>query len=329
MDINNRIVTMLKENYNIEVTRIEQQTGGWSALAFFIEDKERNYFLKVYNKNKPSVVQWIDAIDGCTPLVKWLHDYTELNNNIVNPIFTKFDGNKCEDESFVYLLSEYVEGATIGENPLSTNQVNELARILGLLHQSTSKVSNKLREQQTVEDFGIEYCDLLSSFIHYDLDKKDDVVLEIVKPYCNCLLDKIDRMMFLSKTLYNKAHKYVLCHADAHNWNIMQGENLMLIDWECVKLAPQEQDLILVVTEPYAKQFLKVYKKYMNYDTPDIDAYEFYFLKRKLEDIWEWIKDLRFEGLVKSEDITLKLLRSTLIECSQADSFRTDIEKAL
>ncbi|MCJ8006526.1 aminoglycoside phosphotransferase family protein [Lederbergia wuyishanensis] len=328
-EINNRIEAILREYYDIEATRIEQRTGGWSALAFLIEGKNMKYFLKVYNKHKPSVIQWIDAIDRYIPLVKWIYDQTELNSNIVSPISTKFDVNKCEDECFLYLLSEYVQGTTIGENPLNHSQVNDLARILGLLHSYTSIIPNELIEQQKVESFDIEYCDSLSSFILQDLDKKHDVVLEILNPYTSCLLDKIERMNYLSNTLKHKALKYVLCHADAHNWNIMQAENLMLIDWECVKMAPQEQDLILIVTEPYAQQFLKEYRKHMNYAKIDIDAFEFYFLKRKLEDIWEWIKDLRYEGLVKSEDITLKLLRTTLKECSRADRFRLDLEKLI
>ncbi|MBW8351233.1 aminoglycoside phosphotransferase family protein [Bacillus sp. IITD106] len=327
LDIKYQITKILKEYYNIDATRIEQRTGGWSALAFSIEDESKNYFLKVYNKSKPSIIQWIEAIDRYTPLVQWLHDHTELNKHLVSPIFTKYDGFKCEDESYVYLLSEFINGETIGEGTLSPNQINELARILGLLHRSTSTISYELKEQQKMEVFEIEYCDLLRSFIHHDLDKLDDEVFKIVNPYTSCLDEKIERIRYLSNILKTKSLNYVLCHADAHNWNLMQGQNLTLIDWECAKLAPQEQDLILPLTEPYAKQFLKEYKKYMDYPTPDIDAFEYYFLKRKLEDIWEWINDLRFEGLVKSEEETLNLLKTTLDECSRANRFRSDLEK--
>ncbi|MCR2820091.1 aminoglycoside phosphotransferase family protein [Lederbergia panacisoli] len=330
MEMKDQITKILKEFYNIDALRIEQRTGGWSALAFFVEDRNRKYFLKVYNKRKQAVIQWIDAIDSYIPLVKWLHDdYPEIKKHIISPIFTEHKEFKCEDGSYVYLLFEFIEGETIAESSLSPSQINELARIIGLLHRSTSKIPNELKELQTVEAFEIDYCNLLSSFINDELNKEEDAVLEIVSPYHNCLLDKIERMKYLSTTLKNKSLKYVLSHADAHNWNIMQGQNLMLIDWECVKLAPQEQDLILVMIEPYAQQFLKEYKKHMNFATPDLDALEFYFLKRKLEDIWEWIMDLRIDGLVKSEDLTLNLLKGTLDECLRADRFRSDLEKVI
>jgi spectinomycin phosphotransferase len=327
MKINNQIAAVLKEYYGIAAACIEEKVGGWSALAFLIEDKSSKYFLKVYSKKRPSVEQWIQAIDRYNPLVKWLHDNTILKNNVASPILTRLKSYKCEDEEYVYLLSEYKEGITIGENSLSHNQVNELARILGVLHSSASNIPNELKGQQTREDFDIEFCNFLSSFIYRDLHTKDDAVLQVVEPYTHYLLDSIDRVRLLSNTLKCRPQQFVLCHADAHNWNIIQGQNMVLIDWECLKLAPQEQDLILNITESYAVQFLEEYKKYINYDNPDLDVLEFYFLKRKLEDIWEWIKDLRVEGLVKSEDTTLKLLKLTLNDCTHTEGFRLNLKK--
>nr|WP_255723524.1 aminoglycoside phosphotransferase family protein [Sporosarcina sp. ACRSL] len=321
------MTAILNKFYGIEATFIEQRPGGWSALAYEVQDRNNKYFLKVYNKNKPSVVRWIHAIDIYTPLVKWLHDQTDLKHHIINPILTLSDQNKCEDSEFVYVLSEYIEGVTIGENQLSSDQVNELAKILGILHNNTSMITNELKELQIKETYSTELCDSLFSFIHHDLDQKDDGLLVMVKPYIDSLKENIERIRTLSNKLANKQHNFVLSHSDAHNWNVMQSRNLMLIDWECLKLAPQEQDLILFVTESYAKQFLHEYKKYMNYDTPDFDAFEFYYLKRILEDIWEWINDLRYEGLVKSEDVTLNFLKLNLEACTRTGRFRSELQK--
>lgn len=329
MEINSQILVILKEYYDIEASFIVQLTGGWSALAFLIEDKSKKYFLKAFDKKRPAVAQWIGTIDRYIPLVKWLRDNTILSNHIVSPIFTKKNSSKCEDEQYVYLLSEYIEGTTIGESALSYNQINELAKIIGVLHHSTSSLPRDLTEQQTKENFDIEYCDYLLSFLYKDLYTKEDILLQIVKPYTNDLLHNIDRMRILSNSLKHKPLQFVLCHADAHNWNIVQGQNMMLVDWECLRIAPPEQDLILNITEPYAAQFLLEYKKYMNYDKPDLDAFEFYFLKRKLEDIREWIKQLRDEDLVKSEDSTVELLRRTLKECTSTRSFRSNMESFL
>ncbi|MEH7381412.1 hypothetical protein V7138_13210 [Bacillus sp. JJ1533] len=101
MEIKNRIANMLTKHYGIQATLIEQRPGGWSALAFFVENLSEKYFLKVYDKRKLSVASWINAIDRYNPLVKWLHGHTDLKNNLINPILTKSKSFSCEDEQFV------------------------------------------------------------------------------------------------------------------------------------------------------------------------------------------------------------------------------------
>ncbi len=327
MTINIQILVILKEYYGIEATNIEQQIGGWSALAFLIRTESEKYFLKVYSKDRPSIAQWIYAIDRYVPLVKWLHNNTILKDNIINPIYTKFNSYKCEDDKYVYVLFEYVEGDTIGENSLNYYQINELAKIIGLLHGSTSTIPYELKEQFINENFDIEFCDRLTSFIADDLFAKEDALLFTVKPYIECLSDLINRISQLSDSLKHKPTQFVVCHSDAHNWNIIQSNSLVLIDWECLKLALPEQDLVLFAAEPYAMQFLFEYKKYVTYNVPNIDAFEFYYIKRKLEDIWEWIKQLRIEGLVLPEDKTLEFMKSNLQDCAKIDYFRSDLVK--
>ncbi len=326
MSITYQIKDILKDYYDIPAIQIQEQTGGWSALAFSIHDHHNNYFLKVFNKRKTSIKPWIEAIDRYTPLVKWLYEHTELQNHIVCPIYTKFGQYKCEDEEYVYLLSDYVDGTTIRENTLTPNQVEELARIMGVLHRSTAILPSELRALQIHETFDIDYCYSLLSFMQNDLDQIHDKLFEIIKPYTQNLFETIERMEYLSNALKGKQHDLVLSHADAHNWNLMQAQRLMLIDWECLKFAPQEQDLILNITEPYAKPFVSEYKKYIKYDSPDFEAFEYYWLKRKLVDIWEWVIDLRIEGLVKSEETTLSLLKWSLNECTRIDNFRTTLK---
>ena len=329
MKIHQRIAAILNEYYGLEAVSSERQPGGWSALAFLVRDAGTRYFLKAYPKDRPSAVRWTADISRYIPLVRWLHDHTSLKNNIANPIFTKQHQYQCEDDAFVYLLSEYIDGPTIGDNPLNPDQVSELARILGLLHQSTAAVPDELKIKQNVERFEIDFCDPLTAFIHDDLSKRDDPLARIIGPEARCLLDRIEQIRQLSQLLQSKPLPFVLCHADAHGWNIIQGPQMVLLDWECLRLAPQEQDLILPVTELYAARFLFEYRKYMHYTEPDLDAFAFYYLKRKLEDIWEWIKNLRFEGLVKSETVTLEFLKIALDDCRHSNRFRSDLARAL
>ena len=133
-------------------------------------------------------------------------------------------------------------------------------------------------------------------------------------------------MKYLAETLKKKPKQYVLCHGDAHYWNMIQSKHIKLIDWECAILAPPEQDLILHVTGQKAEPFLSFYRQYASSNELDLDALEFYFLKRQLENIWGWIQDLRFKEAIKSQEETLKLLRINLIECTKVTGFRAYLE---
>ena len=133
----------------------------------------------------------------------------------------------------------------------------------------------------------------------------------------------------LADTLKKKSLQYVLCHGDAHYWNMIQSKRIKLIDWECAMLAPPEQDLILHVTGQHTASFLATYRKYVQTKELDLDALEFYFLKRRLEGIWQWIQDLRNHEVIKSQEETVKLLKLNLIECTKVTRFRAYLEKGM
>lgn len=324
-----QIDTILKEHYNIRAKRIVQHKGGWSALAYLISDHDQKYFLKVYDKKRSSSTKWINAVDQYMPIVEWLRGHTALKKHVVKPILTNTEMYACADEDYVYVLSAFIDGYTIGNNPLKIGQVNEIAKILGTLHRSTEDVPAHLIEQLPRENFNIEFCRSLYKFIKNDLLLKHDVVLRVVKPFTSYLLDNIKRMKYLADMLKKKSNQYVLCHGDAHYWNMIQSKRIKLIDWECAILAPPEQDLILHVTGKNPEPFLSFYRQYIPSNELDLDALEFYFLKRRLEGIWQWIKDLRSKETIKSQEETLKLLRINLIECTKVTSFRAYLEASV
>jgi len=329
MDRERQIQAILKEHYNIHAKRIVQLAGGWSALAYLISDDNQKYFLKVYDKKRSSSTKWINAIDQYMPIVEWLHGHTTLKKHVVKPTLTNTEMYTCEDEDTVYVLSAFIDGYTIGSSPLKLGQVNEIAKILGTLHRSTEDVPAHLMKQLPRENFDIGFCRSLYKFIKNDLVSKHDAVLRIVKPFAGYLLDNIKRMKYLAETLKKKPKQYVLCHGDLHYWNMVQSKHIKLIDWECANLAPPEQDLILHIAGQNAELFLSVYRKYITSYELDLDALEFYFLKRRLENVWEWIQDLRSKEAIKSQEETLKLLRINLIECTKATSFRAYLETSV
>jgi spectinomycin phosphotransferase len=98
-----------------------------------------------------------------------------------------------------------------------------------------------------------------------------------------------------------------LCHTDLHCWGIMEFRaGLILIDWEGLKLAPVEADLMFLIDKPYFHDFLTSYKEKHNNFELNHDALHFYQGRRKLEDIDEFIEQLIFDLLPEQEGMNTK-----------------------
>jgi thiamine kinase-like enzyme len=72
----------------------------------------------------------------------------------------------------------------------------------------------------------------------------NDVLYPFIEPL-NILVTAVEGF---SQRLKHHSLRYILCHTDLHNWNLMQsGDDLVLIDWEGIRLAPVEADMMFVV----------------------------------------------------------------------------------
>src|SRR5690625_4345995 len=76
----------------------------------------------------------------------------------------------------------------------------------------------------------------------------------------------------------------------------MQSEQLMIIDWEGLRLAPAEADMMFFVDQPYFHTFLRIYQTFHPNYSINPGALNFYKKKRKLEDIWEFIEQLLYDN---------------------------------
>ena len=125
---------ILKEFYDIDITCILPQKGGWASLAYKVSNKNQSYFLKVYEKSRASTPKLTALIDQYVPVMVWLMKNSYLNGKISVPILTGSGEYKCENENAIYLLYEYIEGETIGDQDLTDNQVRQLSKMITELH---------------------------------------------------------------------------------------------------------------------------------------------------------------------------------------------------
>ena len=131
------------------------------------------------------------------------------------------------------------------------------------------------------------------------------------------LSDKIrDKIKF-------KNVKMTLCHTDAHYKNFMQGESLILVDWEGMKLAPAEADLFMFTQKQYWDIFIEHYSKLCPGFALDSEMLSFYILRRKIDDIWAFIESILYDNL--SNEQRKRELAHMLNGCERLDDISFEL----
>lgn len=312
------LTEILSKGYDLKDCIITSRQGGWTSLAYKVENSSGAYFLKVYEKNRKSTYKWTAFIDNYIPIVIWLND-NYLKGRIIEPLLTSDNSFKYENEQVICLLFKYIDGETIGKKVLNTRQTEELAGIISELHRHGEDVP--FSKDKISENYDLPFCDELLSFIESDAstDKVHNELKEVILPYEQRISEIIELVKTIRDKPKSRKHSFVLCHSDIHNWNLMQTkESLVLIDWEGLKFAPPESDLYALIDEPYFDEFMAIYmKKHESYQV-DKDLIAFYRLRRKMEDIWEFIELLltpELDTLLKHEN--LEGLKNELLSLSE------------
>lgn len=318
MNLMNKFTAILSKYYGLEQVEVLRQKGGWAALAYKVTEPEsrRSYFLKVYEKDRSSTPKWTARIDQYVPITSWLERTTGLQGKIPVPMMTTHGHYRCEDDYGIYLLYDYIDGETIGDKPLTQEQICQLAAIVAELHSCGKDMP--VQSENIVENFELPFALSLKNILMTKGAGLPDDLYDLLGPY----LEALNRMIFnadeISAVLKQSNLTHALCHTDIHPWNVMQPQSrrqLMLIDWEGLKLAPVEADLMFVVDQPYFNEFMQIYRQFHPDFTLNGRTLLFYQIRRKLEDVWEFIEQLLFDRQSPSERTsTLQSLEKELLE---------------
>ena len=312
-----KISNILKTQFNIECTDVVETIGGLSASAYKIKTDNESFFLKVYDKKLTQTPIWIENIDNYMPILLWLNENTKLKGKITRPRMTSSGSYRYKDDDNVYILFDYIEGEAIANKPLTNTQVIEIADIMAHLHSYGQEIPIKM--DKIKETFDVPFCFSLENYIEDSYNTSPDDIKLILQPCLEQLILKINEVKLLSNKVKQKNNKMVLCHTDAHGWNIMQSENLVLVDWEGMKLAPAEADLFMFAVKDYWDIFFKHYKAIRPKFELNEEMLSFYVFRRKLEDIWAFLESALYD------DLTDERRKSDLVhlsnECKNLSAF--------
>ena len=282
---------ILKTQYNVVCSNIAEVYGGSSGMNshYKVTTDSNIYFLKVYDKNKVQTAQRTENIDTYIPILVWLNENTDLRGRIIRPYKTMNGENRFEDDENIYLLFDYVEGDTAGIT-LSQSQLIEAAEILACLHTIGNSIPFDMNRIK--EDFAVPFCFLLDKFMAKKYAASPEYIKSVLAPYLDKINEKNEKVKALSEKIREKNYTMTLCHMDAHGYNLIQSERLVLVDWEMAKYAPPELDLILFTKPEYWSVFIEHYNKLRTDFVLDKDLLSFYIHRRNIEDIWEFINSI-------------------------------------
>jgi spectinomycin phosphotransferase len=241
--VDTTIINCLQEIYRLNITKLEFLPIGSDATAWVyrVDAAAATYFLKV----KKGVLQ---ASNLTIPHFLRDSGITQIVAPIAN-IHQALWTNIGEFNLILYPFIEGEAGMTIG---LSDSQWREFGTVLKRIHATT--LTPELVQQIHKEDFAP-----LRSEIAREMDAHianntfanphqtefaalwQEKRAEILKIVARC--DELAAM------LKGQPLDFVLCHSDIHTANILvdAAGNLHIVDWDEVRLAPKERDLMFVL----------------------------------------------------------------------------------
>jgi len=218
------------------------------------------------------------------------------------------------------ILYEYIAGKNLaGVQPYPIEILRSLGRLTAQLHRATSTVG---MEVPYFEQFHLPFEEPLLTCLSELEQVPDDArpglveLRDVILPRRETLLDLLSRLHKLGETCRLLNPPMVLVHTDMTPHNILNTSQseLFIVDWEGIMLAPAEHDLFIFAGEGFST-LLSAYCQEAREPSLHPELFAYYFHRRNLEDIAEFIISILHENTTAEEDrFELDLLYSDSLQ---------------
>jgi spectinomycin phosphotransferase len=299
--------------------------GDPNASVYRVETSQGlNYFLKIRRGQLFS------------PELEVLKKLAEYGiKQVIAPLETTNEDLWTSCPPFSVIVYPYVEGSDSMDLKLSKEQWIEFGSVMKALHSANMPPSttNKIPR----EDYNLKRCNQVKSCLKRI---KDTVFEEPIAAKTALLLNSkreeifelIRRTEELGSLLKKQAMTSVLCHGDPHGGNLLidQSGALYLIDWDALRLAPKESDLMFIGagigeqgrTTPEEESFF-----YMGYGEEEInwDALCYYRYFHVVKEIGEYYEQIFLYGGGEDSQQAYEYLQANFLPNNTLErAFQTD-----
>jgi len=238
-----RIVSCLKTNYGIEVTKLLFLPLGADIHASVYKAQaldQRSYFVKLKRGHHHDI---------SAEMAEFLHDAGV--QQMIPPIRSIHNRPVQRMGDFTIIVYPFVEGKDGFHCPLTDNQWIQLGKALRQIHEIDVPVSiqSKIRR----ESYSSQWRESVRSlYSHLEAEPRGDSItlklLKFMKEHIRDIRRLVDRAEQLGQTLRDQQPQYVLCHSDIHGGNVLLHghDTLYIVDWDDPIMAPKERDLMFI-----------------------------------------------------------------------------------
>jgi len=126
---------------------------------------------------------------------------------------------------------------------------------------------------------------------------------DLLLPQEATVFSHLERLHALAEQARALHPPLVLCHTDIHGMNLLLNTSgdLYILDWEGAMLAPREHDLFAFTGEHFST-FLAAYRRWTGDAPLYADVFGFYFYRRNLEDLTDWIMRILYENTDEAQN---------------------------
>jgi spectinomycin phosphotransferase len=234
----------VQHHYGIVVTELNFLPIGADSSAWVYRLPNvagTHYFLKV---RKGQINQAGLAI----PHYLQKHGVTQ----VVAPLPTRTQTLWVELNEFKLILYPFVEGSNAVDAGMSEDQWSNLGSMMQKVH--ASSLPPELLDIMRRETFTLNWLDIvkqLQTQINYQTFTAplQQQLATFWQSQSHIIQRLIEGVETRAVRLQESNLPWVLCHADLHTWNVLIDERnqVLIVDWDEVVLAPKERDLMFVM----------------------------------------------------------------------------------
>lgn len=300
------LIASIRYQYGLEVARLDfipQGEVGQHYRATCAD--QRIFFLTLLGDNRLARLG-ASRLDFYLSLTSELYE-RGLFRQLAPPIRTLSGDLKITFEGQPVILYPHISGHNLMESPsLPADLTKKTAELIASLHEVSPHLQLKI---PYMEQFTLPFEQaLLEGLAALEKIGKPN------KPGRLALRNLLSPNQELIRNLLGRSHKLaeqaaclrpdlVLCHTDANLANLIldDGGGLFLVDWEGAMLAPAEHDLFIFTGEGFS-DFLSYYRQARPMVKLSAVLFAFYFYRRNLEDLTDWIVRILYENTLDEQD---------------------------